>query len=224
MKQKGSLIILKSTLVRLPLYYCYLEEKVEQKVEYISSATIAESLGINPVQVRKDLASVSSLPGRPKVGFKVEQLFNDIKSHLGYDNYDEAVLVGVGNLGRVLMQYNGFANYGLEIIAGFDKKPTAKKIAGKAVMPIEKIESFLKRLRINIGIIAVPAESAQEVADKLVAGGVLAIWNFAPTTLNLPPHILVKNENLAASLAALTTELRRRNITEGLSDEVSKHK
>ena len=212
MKRKSSLILLKSPLLRLPLYYCYLEEKIAQQVEYISSATIAESLSINPVQVRKDLASVSSVPGRPKIGFPVAQLYNDMKSYLGYDSFDEAVLIGVGNLGRVLMQYNGFANYGLEIIAGFDKNPTAKKIAGKAVMPIEKVEPFLKRLRIKIGILAVPAAAAQEMADLLISNGVTAIWNFAPTTLNLPPNILVKNENLAASLAALTAELRRREM------------
>lgn len=181
-----------------------------QDVEYISSATLADSLSINPVQVRKDLASVSSVPGRPKMGFKVNLLFNDIKSYLGYNSYDEAVLVGVGNLGKVLLQYNGFTNYGLEIIAGFDVNPTASNIAGKAIMPMENIESFLKKLNIKIGIIAVPSYAAQEVADILVANGVQAIWNFAPKTLTLPDNVLIKNENLAASLAALTTEFRRR--------------
>ena len=207
---KSSLIILKSTLGRLPLYYCYLEEALGRGQDYVSSAAIADSLSINPVQVRKDLASVSSVPGRPKLGFKTDQLFNDIKSYLGYDNYDEAVLVGVGNLGRVLLQYNGFINYGLEILAGFDIAPTARKIAGKAILPMSKIESFVKRLKIKIAIIAVPADAAQQVADILVACGVQAIWNFAPTSLSLPSNILIKNENLAASLAALTTELRRR--------------
>ena len=212
MKKDSPLIILKSTLGRLPLYYCYLEEIVVNGEEYISSATIAESLSINPVQVRKDLASVSSVPGRPKVGFLAKQLFEDIKQYLGYDNFDEAVLVGVGNLGKVLMGYNGFLNYGLEIIAGFDAAPSSKRVGGKAVMPITKLESFLKRLHIKIGIIAVPTSAAQGVADILVSNGVQAIWNFAPTTLKLPREVLVKNENLGASLAALTSELRRRNF------------
>ena len=176
--------------------------------EYVSSAVLAQSLSINPVQVRKDLASV---PGRPKLGFKTNQLYNDIKSHLGYDNYDEAVLVGVGSLGKVLMKYNGFTNYGLEIIAGFDANPTSKQVGGKAVMSIDMIESFLQRFNIKIGIIAVPSSEAQKVADLLVSNGVQAIWNFAPATLRLPDNVLIKNENLAASLAALTTELRRRN-------------
>jgi redox-sensing transcriptional repressor len=209
--KKNSIILLKSTLGRLPLYYCYLEEMMKNGEEYVSSAVLAQSLSINPVQVRKDLASVSSVPGRPKLGFKTNQLYNDIKSHLGYDNYDEAVLVGVGSLGKVLMKYNGFTNYGLEIIAGFDANPTSKQVGGKAVMSIDMIESFLQRFNIKIGIIAVPSSEAQKVADLLVSNGVQAIWNFAPATLRLPDNVLIKNENLAASLAALTTELRRRN-------------
>ncbi|MDY6288544.1 MAG: redox-sensing transcriptional repressor Rex [Bacteroidales bacterium] len=212
MKDKqNSLIILKSTLSRLPSYYCIIEERQALGEEYISATTIAESLSINPVQVRKDIASICSEPGRPKLGFKIGTLLNDLKMYLGYDHYDEAVLVGVGALGHVLMQYGGFANYGLGIVAGFDKTVRDKLIADKPVLPVSKMVSFLRRTHIKIGIIAVPANEAQNAADLLAAGGVKAIWNFAPTTINLPDNILVKNENLAASLAALTAELLRRS-------------
>lgn len=212
MKDKqNSLIILKSTLSRLPSYYCIIEERQALGEEYISATTIAESLSINPVQVRKDIASICSEPGRPKLGFKIGTLLNDLKMYLGYDHYDEAVLVGVGALGHVLMQYGGFANYGLGIVAGFDKTVRDKLIADKSVLPVSKMVSFLRRTHIKIGIIAVPANEAQNAADLLAAGGVKAIWNFAPTTINLPDNILVKNENLAASLAALTAELLRRS-------------
>lgn len=211
MKDKqNSLIILKSTLGRLPLYYCYIEERKALGEEYISAAVIADSLSINPVQVRKDLASISSEPGRPKVGFKIDTLLSDLKSYLGYDRYDEAVLVGVGALGHVLMQYNGFDAYGLGIVAGFDINPKEKNIAGKPVLPMSKLSSTLSKLKIKIGIIAVPPREAQGIADILVANGVEAIWNFAPTTLDIPEGLIVKNENLAASLAALTTELHKR--------------
>ena len=200
MKDKhNSLVILKSTLSRLPSYYCFVEERKAAGEEYVSSVAMAESLGINPVLVRKDLASISREPGRPKVGFRVETLLADMKKYLGYDHYDEAVLVGVGALGHVLLQYGGF---------------------GRPVLPVEKLVSFLRRTHIGIGIIAVPAREAQKVAQMLIDGGVRAIWNFAPTTLELPREILVKNENLAASLAALTTELRRR-IGGGGVDEPS---
>ena len=212
MKDKqNSLIILKSTLSRLPSYYCIIEERQALGEEYISATTIAESLSINPVQVRKDIASICSEPGRPKLGFKIGTLLNDLKMYLGYDHYDEAVLVGVGALGHVLMQYGGFANYGLGIVAGFDKIVRDKSIADKPVLPVSKLVSFLRRTHIKIGIIAVPANEAQNAADLLAAGGVKAIWNFAPTTINLPDNILVKNENLAASLATLTAELLRRS-------------
>lgn len=211
MKDKqNSLIILKSTLGRLPSYYCEIENRVARGEEFVSSTSIAESLGINPVQVRKDLAGISSEPGRPKLGFRVDTLLEDLKRYLGYDHYDEAVLVGVGALGHVLLHYGGFANYGLDIVAGFDREVREQKVGNKAVLPVSKMVAFLKRTNIKIGIIAVPASEAQAVADLLVSGGVQAIWNFAPTALNLPDNILVKNENLAASLAALTTELRRR--------------
>ncbi|MBR1835593.1 MAG: redox-sensing transcriptional repressor Rex [Bacteroidales bacterium] len=212
MKDKqNSLIILKSTLSRLPSYYCIIEERQALGEEYISATAIAESLSINPVQVRKDIASICSEPGRPKLGFKIDTLLNDLKMYLGYDHYDEAVLVGVGALGHVLMQYGGFANYGLGIVAGFDKTVRDKFIADKPVLPVSKLVSFLRRTHIKIGIIAVPANEAQNAADLLAAGGVKAVWNFAPTTINLPDNILVKNENLAASLAALTAELLRRS-------------
>lgn len=208
--KRNSLIILKSAISRLPSYYCEIENRVARGEEYVSSTSIAESLGINPVQVRKDLAGISSEPGRPKLGFRVDTLLEDLKKYLGYDHYDEAVLVGVGALGHVLMQYSGFAKYSLDIVAGFDREPKEKQVGEKPVLPVSKAVSFLKRTHVKIGIIAVPAPEAQGVADMLVSGGVNAIWNFAPTTLNLPDNIIVKNENLAASLAALTTELRRR--------------
>ena len=204
------MIILKSTLGRLPSYYCEIENRVARGEEYVSATAIAESLSINPIQVRKDLASISSEPGRPNVGFRVNTLLEDLKVYLGYDQYDEAVLVGVGALGHVLLHYGGFDRYGLDIVAGFDVEPKEKKVGDKPELPIAKLVSFLKRSHINIGIITVPSSEAQKVADMLVAGGIQAIWNFAPTTLNLPDNILVKNENLAASLAALTSELRRR--------------
>jgi len=208
--RRNSLIILKSTLGRLPSYYCEIENRVARGEEFVSSTSIAESLGVNPVQVRKDLAGISSEPGRPKLGFRVDTLLEDLKVFLGYDRYDEAVLVGVGALGHVLLHYGGFAKYGLDIVAGFDTEPKEKRVGDKPVQPIAELVPFLRRTHINIGIIAVPASEAQGVADRLVEGGVQAIWNFAPTALNLPDNILVKNENLAASLAALTAELHRR--------------
>ena len=207
--KSNTLVIMKSTLGRLPVYYCYLQEKMRQGERFVSSTTIAQSLSLNPVLVRKDLAGVASSPGRPKLGFEILPLMEDMKRFLGYDNVTEAVLVGVGGLGRTLLHYQGFDNYGLSIVAGFDSDVALHglRISGKPVLPIENLDAFVKRVRINIGIIAVPSSAAQEVCNALVAAGVKAIWNFAPTHIDVPQGILVKNENLAASLAALSHEL-----------------
>lgn len=209
--EEKMLVIPKSTFSRLPIYYCYLQGKINDGVEFISSSLIASDLSLNAVQVRKDLASVSTVPGRPKRGFRTAKLLSDMKTYLGYDNYDEAVLVGVGGLGSTLLQYPGFGNYGLDIVAGFDANPTlhGKTIGGKNILPMEKFADFVNRLKINIGIVAVPPPQAQEIADLMIASGIKAIWNFAPAHITIPRGVLIKNENLAASLAALSKELTR---------------
>ena len=193
MKEEKSLVIPKSTLSRLPIYYCYLQERMAEGQEFVSSSAMAESLSLGAVQVRKDLAGVSSVPGRSKVGFRTEQLLNDLKSYLGYDDYNEAVLVGVGGLGKTLLQYPGFKNYGLDVVAGFDVDPNVvgRTIGGKPVY----------------AIITVPGPQAQGVADMLVASGIKGIWNFAPAHITLPAGVIIKNENLAASLAVLSGRL-----------------
>lgn len=202
-------MIPKSTLSRLPIYYCYLQERLEAGQGFVSSSSIAESLSLNAVQVRKDLASVSTVPGRPKLGFRTEQLLKDMKSYLGYDSYNEAVLVGVGGLGKTLLQYPGFKNYGLDVVAGFDvdENVVGKTIGGKPVYSMARLENLVRRLGVSLGIITVPGAQAQVVADRLVASGIKGIWNFAPAHIDLPAGVIIKNENLAASLAALSSRL-----------------
>lgn len=209
MKEEKSLVIPKSTLSRLPIYYCYLQERMAEGQEFVSSSAMAESLSLGAVQVRKDLAGVSSVPGRSKVGFRTEQLLNDLKSYLGYDDYNEAVLVGVGGLGKTLLQYPGFKNYGLDVVAGFDVDPNVvgRTIGGKQVYAISQLERLVRRLGVKLGIITVPGPQAQGVADILVASGIKGIWNFAPAHITLPAGVIIKNENLAASLAVLSGRL-----------------
>jgi AT-rich DNA-binding protein len=206
---QNALVIMKSTLSRLPLYYCYLKDRVKEGNLYISSAIIAESLKLNPVLVRKDLASVSTCAGKPRMGFEITALIHDLEVFLGYNNVDEAVLVGVGGLGRTLLSYEGFQNYGLNIVAGFDinEDLIGIKINGKPVLPMDKLPEMIRRMKINIGIITVPKALAQEVCDELLSCGIKAIWNFAPAHIDVPEGVLIKNENLAASLAVLSKEL-----------------
>lgn len=209
-QQKTSLVVMTSTRSRLPLYYSLLKSLYMQGARTVSSATIANYLNINPVLVRKDLASVSSVKGMPKIGFELATLLSDLKAYLGYDNYDEAFLVGVGNLGHTLLSNKGFEELGINIVVGFDNDPAVigQKIGNKMVLPMDRMDGLVKQMGLRIGIITVPSDKAQEVCDHMVASGVRAIWNFSFTMLNVPENVLVKNENLPMSLALLTQQLK----------------
>ena len=198
----------KSVLKRLPGYLAYLKSLPEDAPAHISATSLANALGMGEVQVRKDLAIVSD-GGRPKIGYLRESLITDIEQFLGYDNTTDAVLIGAGKLGLALMGYSGFEEYGLNIQAAFDSSPVADKAEdGQPIYPMTKLEHFCKVHKVLMGIITVPASAAQEVANMLIAGGVKAIWNFAPTHLDVPDNILVQNENMATSLAVLSVHLR----------------
>ena len=200
--------ISKSVLKRLPGYLSYLKSMPESAPAHISATALAKALGMGEVQVRKDLAMVSD-GGRPKIGYLRDALIDDIEQFLGYDNTTDAVLIGAGKLGQALMAYKGFDEYGLNIMAAFDRSPKMEKTdEGKPVYSITKLTQFCRTHKVLMGIITVPAESAQEVADQLIAGGIKAIWNFAPTHLDVPANILVQNENMATSLAVLSVHLQ----------------
>lgn len=203
--------ISKQALLRLPYYLNYLKVLQTSGAETVSAPKIAAALSLNEVQVRKDIAFVSSCAGKPKLGFDVALLIRDFESFLGYDNVNEAILVGAGLLGRSLLQYKGFSAYGLHLIAAFDQDPALTRLrfnGEQKIFPMEKLENLCQRMRIHIGIICVPEASAQAVCDRLVACGIRAIWNFAPTHLTVPDGILVQNENIASSLAVLSAHLK----------------
>lgn len=199
--------ISKHTLQRLPMYLSYIQGLPEDAPKNISATTIAEALQLNDVQVRKDLASVSS-SGKPKVGYNVKDLIAELEAFLGYNDIDNAVIVGAGSLGKALLNYSGFKAYGLNIIAAFDLCEEPTEFQGKTVFPIAQLGSFCHKVNVHIGIITVPASSAQEICDLLVESGIRAIWNFAPVHLVVPDGILVQNENMASSLALLSNHLR----------------
>ncbi len=196
------------TISRLPKYLNYLKAQSKGNSQNISATMIAEALGLNDVQVRKDLSLVSD-GGRPKIGYLIDELICDIEHFLGYDDTHSAVLVGVGNLGRALLSYSGFDEYGLDIVAAFDINESliGCKINGKQVFPLNKLMDLCKRMQIKIGIITVPSKEAQNVCDILVHSGVQAIWNFAPVHLNAPSDVLIQSENMACSLALLSKHL-----------------
>ena len=198
-----------ATLRRMPSYLRFLKILREQGVINVSSVMIAKELNLNSVQVKKDIAFASKSPGKPRVGFVVSDLIEDIEDFLGCYNIKDAVLVGVGKLGKTLLSYNGFGNYGLNIVAAFDNNPALwyTEINGKTIYPMRELSEITERYRAKMGIITVPKAWAQEVCDNLIKSGIKGVWNFAATHLNVPDGIALKNEDLAASLAILSQQL-----------------
>ena len=199
--------ISKATLGRLPQYLQYLRG-LPQSVSTISATAISKGLSLGDVQVRKDLAAVSG-KGKPRIGYEREKLINDIESHLGYDKLTGAVLVGAGKLGKALLDFDGFEEYGVRIIAAFDCNEQPMRIgrSDKPVLPIRELASFCKQNEVRLGIITTGQGSAQEVLDEMVRCGITAVWNFAQCELNAPCGVILKQENLALSLAYLNNQI-----------------
>jgi redox-sensing transcriptional repressor len=212
-EEKG---ISKATIARMPLYLHLLQEENTKGTKYISSTLIAQTISVSSVLVRKDLELVSSEPGRPKLGFAVSRLIVDIEKFLGYDTVSEAIVVGAGGLGRAFLGYEGFKHNGLNVVAAFDvdRRLIGQYVAGKPILPMSQLKDFVQEHNVKIGIVTVPKYAAQEVVDKMVEAGVRAVWNFAPTPVRVPQDIVLKTEDLAASLAILAGKLYKQGERE----------
>ena len=174
---------------------------------YISATTISKELDLGEVQVRKDLAMVSGT-GKPRLGYEVEVLIEQLEDCLGCNKHTLAVLVGAGRLGRALLQYEGFAHFGVKITAAFDSNDEVINLdSSTEILPMNQFDVFCKEHNICIGIITVGEGSAQAVCDQMVKNGITAIWNFAPCKLQVPSGVILQNENLALSLAHLSNQL-----------------
>ena len=208
----------KNQIRRLPDYLTYLLKKEDEKVEFISTLQIANDLSLNSEQVKKDMQAISTSSGIPNKGREVKKIIKDIQNILGYNENHKAILVGCGSLGKALLNHNGFKDYNLEIVAAFDNN---KELIGKTInnIPIYNIDDLKEKRRshdASIGIICVPSNQAQGVAIRLVASGIEAIWNFAPTNLDVNDDVIVSNMNMAQSLASLAHRLyiKKNNIKE----------
>lgn len=205
--------ISKKLLKRLPVYLAHLKSIPESTNVLATSMAKAQNLG--DVQVRKDLAKVSDA-GRRRTGRSREQLIRDIEEYLDFAAQTGTVIVGAGKLGRALLDYDGFEESGLNIMAGFDLEPCAEHSeGGKPIYPMNRLEHFCRHYDVHIGVITVPAESAQSVCDALVACGITAIWNFAPVHLQVPDYVIVQSENLAVSLSALRVQMKKQKSVNG---------
>lgn len=196
------------TLRRLPMYYRYAKELQKDHWTFVSCTDIGEELKLEPTQVRKDL-EVTGIVGKPRVGYPIAALIAAIEQFLGFNNVNEAFLVGAGSMGAALIGYNKFQEYGLNIVAAFDNASTkiGATVHGKTILPLAKMPEMARKMHILIGILTVPAAAAQEVADLMIEGGICAIWNFAPMRLHVPDNIIVHNEDLYCSLASLSQKV-----------------
>ena len=202
--------VTKATLGRLPQYLQFLNGLPSGQYDHISATTIARMLSLGEVQVRKDLAAVSGL-GKPKVGYRTSELIKDIEDALGCKKLTPAILVGAGKLGQALLDYNGFEEYGVQITAAFDCNEQVLRMnkTSKEILPISSLKQYCTENGIRIGIITVGSGSAQDVCDQMLEAGITAIWNFAPCQLKVPDNVLVKQENLALSLAHLNSQISK---------------
>lgn len=175
------------------------------KIETVSSAALAKAAGVKPTQLRKDLTYFGQF-GTRGLGYNVDALGRRLTEALGTTQLQPVILVGAGHLGSALLRYQGFAKEGFEVVGAFDLQPSKVKAKelGVRVLPMTKIAEFVQDNRIKMAILTVPGIVAQEVANELVASGVLAILNFAPIILQVPDNVVVNNVDLAIELENLS--------------------
>lgn len=209
------------TIKRLPSYLRLLRQYLEEGEKMVSATTLADELGLKPIQVRKDI-SCTGIEGRPKVGFLITGLIDAIIQTLGWNHQTDAILVGAGHLGSALARYEGFDTYGLKIRAAFDidEVKWGATLGDVPVYALSDLKDYVKQNTVNIGLLAVPSFHAQEVAELLVSCGIMAIWNFAPKDLRLPEDVVVQRTDLATSFAVLSAKVTRKRSAKEPSSEV----
>ncbi len=205
-----------ATVKRLPFYHRFLTDLSKKEVERVSSRELAAKMGINPSQLRQDLCYFGSF-GQQGYGYRVNDLLREVNRILGLNEEIKMVLVGGGHLGTALANYDNFSRRGFLIKAIFDKNPEVigEYIKGIPVLDVKEIQEYLRVDPVEIGIITTPAEVAQETADRLVQGGIKAIWNFAPVSLKVPDEVLLENMHISESLLLLSYKLRQKRNQPG---------
>lgn len=202
---------------RLSLYLRELENLLRKERETVSSKQLGESLGLTDAQVRKDLAYFGQF-GHPGIGYRVSELIARLRCILGTDRTWNVVLVGAGNLGNALVSYRGFSKKGFQVVAVFDNDPTKAGVrigagTGLEILPIDRLPAVVAERDVQIGVLAVPADEAQAVADLLVGAGIKGILNFAPASLNVPPDVSMAAVDLAVHLEQLAFRISASQVT-----------
>ena len=196
------------TLRRLPWYLSNIKLMKEKGEQYVSSTQISKEINIDASQIAKDLSYVN-ISGRTRVGYNIDALIEVLESFLGFTNMHKAFLFGVGSLGAALLRDSGLHHFGLEIVAAFDVNPelVGKDLNGIPIYHSDDFEAKMKEYDVNIGVLTVPINIAQEITDKMVDGGIKAVWNFTPFRIRVPENIVVQNKSLYAHLAGMFNRL-----------------
>ena len=196
------------TLRRLPWYLSNIKLMKEKGQQYVSSTQISKEINIDASQIAKDLSYVN-ISGRTRVGYNIDALIEVLESFLGFTNMHKAFLFGVGSLGAALLRDSGLHHFGLEIVAAFDVNPelVGKDLNGIPIFHSDDFEAKMKEYDVNIGVLTVPINIAQEITDKMVDGGIKAVWNFTPFRIRVPENIVVQNTSLYAHLAVMFNRL-----------------
>lgn len=199
------------TLRRLPWYLSNVKLMKDQGEKYVSSTQISKQINIDASQIAKDL-SYLHVSGRTRVGYGVDALIEELEHFLGFTDMHKAFLFGVGSLGDALLRDSGLRHFGLEIVGAFDVKPelVGREVNGIPVYHSDEFEEKMKTCGVNIGVLTVPINIAQEITDKMVAGGIKAVWNFTPFRIRVPEYIVVQNTSLYAHLALMFNRLNER--------------
>lgn len=201
--------ISRAVIKRLPKYHRYLRELIEKDVKRISSKELSDIMGFTASQIRQDLNNFGGF-GQQGYGYNVEELFQEIGRILGLTGDYKTIIIGAGNLGQALANYSSFEKFGFRLQSMFDLNPRliGLKIRDVEVRDMEEIGEYLGVNQIDVAFICTNRDSAQTVADRLVANGIKAIWNFAPVDLKLPEHIIVENVHLIEDLFTISYFLK----------------
>lgn len=196
------------TLRRLPWYLSNIKLMKEKGEQYVSSTQISKEINIDASQIAKDLSYVN-ISGRTRVGYNIDALIEVLENFLGFTNMHKAFLFGVGSLGAALLRDSGLQHFGLEIVAAFDVNPelVGKDLDGIPIFHSDDFEAKMKEYDVNIGVLTVPINIAQEITNKMVDGGIKAVWNFTPFRIRVPENIVVQNTSLYAHLAVMFNRL-----------------
>ena len=196
------------TLRRLPWYLSNIKLMKEKGEQYVSSTQISKEINIDASQIAKDLSYVN-ISGRTRVGYNIDALIEVLESFLGFTNMHKAFLFGVGSLGGALLRDSGLQHFGLEIVAAFDVNPelVGKDLDGIPIFHSDDFEAKMKEYDVNIGVLTVPINIAQEITNKMVDGGIKAVWNFTPFRIRVPENIFEQKNSLNAHLAVMFNRL-----------------